>query len=291
MTQRQSPTVKRRRVAATLRDLRKRSGLNLTEAARQVEHDGTWLSRIENNENGIHTNDLKPLLAVYGIEGEEAAAVVAINRGAKTRGWWQPYKQAIPDWFSDYVGMESEAALIRTYEAQTVPGILQTERYARAVLEAAPIPMSAAEIERQVKLRMERQVVLEDGGPILRAILDEAVVRRAVGGPDVMREQIEHLLSISELTNVDVHLLSFEAGAHAGLDGPFVLLEFPPTPQPYPDTAEPRVVYVDYLAGAHYMEEPPELAAYNAAWDRLAGLAERPRKSRDDLRTIATSMI
>lgn len=290
MTTRLSPTVKRRRVAATLRDLRKRSGLSLTDAARQVEHDGTWLSRIENNDNGIHTNDLRPLLGVYGIEGEEAEAVVSINRGAKTRGWWQPYKKSIPDWFSDYVGMESEAALIRTYEVQTVPGILQTERYARAVLEAAPIPMPAAEMDRQLRLRMERQVVLDADGPILRAILDEGVVRRTVGGADVMREQIEHLLKISELTNVDVHLLSFEAGAHAGLDGPFVLLEFPPTPQPYPNTAEPRVVYVDYLAGAHYMEEPPELTAYNAAWDRLAGLADRPKKTRDTLRTIASSM-
>jgi transcriptional regulator with XRE-family HTH domain len=291
MTQRKSPTVKRRRVAATLRSLRTNTGLTLEEAGRRVAHDGTWLSRIEKAENGIHVNDLRPLLELYGITGEEAQAVIEINQGARTRGWWQPYKKDIPDWFSDYVGMESEATFIRTYEAQVVPGILQTERYARAVLEASPKPPTAAEIERLVKLRMERHATLTDNdSPQLRAIIDEGALRRIVGSGEVMREQIDHLLSMSKLNKVDLLVLPFEAGAHAGLDGPFVLFEFEAAPKGYPDTVEPRVVFIDYLAGAYYMEEPPELAVYNAAWDRLAGLADTPANSRRRLRTIAESL-
>ncbi len=292
MTQRRdSPTVKRRRVAATLRDLRKRADMTMAEAARRAEHDSTWLSRIEHAENGIHNNDLRQLLSVYGIEGVEVEAVLEINRGARKRGWWHPYSKAIPDWFSTYVGLESEASLIRTYEAQSVPGILQTESYARAVLQAAPIPESVGEIERQVRLRMERQAILDgDDPPQLRAILDEGVVRRIVGDSKIMREQLEYLLTRSSETNIDLMVLPFSAGAHAGFDGPFVLLEFPALPEPYPDTAEPRVVYVDYLTGAHYLEEPAELVMYNAAWDRLAVLADAPSRSRDVLRTIAESL-
>ncbi len=263
----------------------------MADAARLAEHDSTWLSRIEHAENGIHNNDLRQLLSVYGIDGAEAEAVLEINRGARKRGWWQPYGAAIPDWFSTYVGLESEASLIRTYEAQLVPGILQTEAYARAVLQAAPIPESAPEIERQVRLRLDRQASLDsDAPPQLRVILDESVVRRVVGGPKTMREQLDHLIAVSDETNIDIAVLPFEAGAHSGFDGPFVLLEFPPIPEPYPDTAEPRVVYVDHLTGAHYLEEPRELVLYNAAWDRLATLADTPSKSRDALRTIAESL-
>src|SRR5215510_3880640 len=165
VTRRASPTVKRRRVAATLKLLRERSGMTAAEAARQVDHDQSWLSRIESLETGIHPNDARALLAVYGVTGDAAEAVVDLARQARQRGWWHTYKESVPDWFSTFVGVESDAVVIRTFEPQTVPGLLQTEEYARAVIAAAAARRSAKDIERQVALRMDRQALLTNDDP------------------------------------------------------------------------------------------------------------------------------
>ena len=194
VAQRQSPTVKRRRLALTLRQLRGRAGLSASDAARRVDHDSSWLSRIENAEVRPHPNDVRALLDLYGVTGEQAEAVIAVARQAKQRGWWQRYGDAVPDWFASYVGMESEASVIRSYQCQMVPGLLQTEDYARAAFQGAPVPMRDDEVERQVSLRMERQAILtSDAPPMLRMVVDEAAVRRLVGGAEVIRGQIAHL--------------------------------------------------------------------------------------------------
>ena len=157
MATRQSPTVQRRRLALTLRKLRERAGYTAVDAAQRVDHDGSWLSRVETAEVRPHPNDVRALLALYGVEDDQAEAVIAVTRQAKQRGWWQRYSDVLPDWFAAYVGMESEASVIRTYECQMFPGLLQDEAYARSVFQAGPIPLRDDEVERQVSLRMERQ--------------------------------------------------------------------------------------------------------------------------------------
>lgn len=287
MTQRQSPTVRRRRLALTLRQLRDSAGLTAAEAARRVDHDASWLSRIESAEVRPHPNDVRALLSLYGVGGDQAEAVIAVARQAKQRGWWQRYTDVLPDWFSTYVGMESEASVIRTYECQMVPGLLQTEDYARAAIRGGPIPVRADEVERRVALRLERQAVLaSEEPPLLRVVVDEGVVRRMVGGPAVMRAQIARLIEAS--SNVQVLLLPYSAGV--GCDGSFVILDFPPLPEPYPDAAEDRMVYVDTLTGSLYLERPAEVYAYSAAYEQLQALSLDPRATRDALGKIMANL-
>jgi len=283
---RSSPTVKRRRLALTLRDLRSQASLSAAEAARRVDHDASWLSRIESAEVRPHPNDVRALLDLYGVTGDQAEAVLAVARQAKQRGWWQPYNDVLPDWFTTYVGMESEASVIRIYQAQAVPGLLQTEDYARATFRGAPIPMRDDEIERQVSLRMERQAVLaREDPPLLRVILDEGAVRRMVGGPATMKNQLTRLVDDTARTNIQIQMLPFGAGS--GFDGSFSILDFPPLPEPYPDAAEDRMVYVGNLTSALYLERPAEITAYAAAFEQFAAMAMPPTPTRDTLRKIA----
>ncbi len=186
--------------------------------------------------------------------------------------------------------MESEASVIRSYQCQMVPGLLQTEGYARAAIEGAPVPIRDDEIERQVALRIERQaIVAAEDHPTLLVILDEGAVRRLVGGAEVMRDQIDRLVRESTRTRIRIQLLPFSTGT--GFDGSFVMLDFPPLPDPYPDAAEGRLVYVDTLTGALYLEGPAEVSAYSAAFEQLAAAALAPRETRDRLRQIAREHI
>lgn len=232
---------------------------------------------------------MRALLSLYGVEGAQAEAVIAVARQAKQRGWWQRYTDVLPDWFAEYVGMESEASVIRTYECQMVPGLLQTEQYARAAFEGAPVPMRGDEVERQVALRLERQAILTgEDPPMLRVVIDEGAARRVVGGPEVLQQQLERLVEESTRSNVHVQLLPYSAGV--GFDGSFVILDFPPMPEPYPDAAEERMVYVDTLTGALYLERPGEITAYAAAHEQLQALALAPKPTRDTLRSIAADL-
>ncbi|MFF0722880.1 MULTISPECIES: helix-turn-helix transcriptional regulator [unclassified Micromonospora] len=290
MATRQSPTVQRRRLALTLRKLRERAGHTSADAAQQVDHDGSWLSRVENGDVRPHPNDVRALLTLYGVEGDQAEAVVAVARQAKQRGWWQRYSDVLPDWFTAYVGMESEASVIRTYECQMFPGLLQGEEYARAVFQTGPIPLRDDEIERQVSLRMERQKILaKDDPPILRVVIDEGAVRRVVGGPEVLHRQIRLLVEHSTRSNVQVQLLPYSTGL--GFDGSFVILDFPPLPAPYPDAAEEKMVYVGTLTGALYLDRPAEISAYATAHEQLQAVALGPKPTRDRLLALAEELV
>ncbi len=287
----EGPAIKRRRVAATLRERREQVGLTVTDAAKALDHDRSWLSRIENAEVKCHPNTVRLILGHYEVEHDAIEAVAAVARETRERGWYQDYTDAMPEWFGVYVGLEADASVIRSYEAQVIPGILQTEDYARALAYAAPTPEPAAATERRIQLRMARQAVLRrDDPPQLRVVLDEAVVRRMVGGQDVMRTQLEHLIEISTAPNVDIMLLPFEVGAHAGCDGRFILMDFPPLPPPYPETTRTSVVYLDTLTFAKYLEKPSELAAYSAAFERVCSAALGPAQSERLLRTMAKDM-
>lgn len=252
-------------------------------------HDASWLSRIEIADVRPHPNDVRALLALYGVTGDEAEAVIDVARQAKQRGWWQQYSDVLPAWFTTYVGMESEASMLRIYECQMVHGLLQTEEYARAVFQGAPVPMRDTEVERLVALRMERQAILgSENQPALRVILDEAAARRAVGGPKVLRAQIERLLQESERNRLQIQILPFSAGT--GFDGSFTILDFPALPAPYPDAAEDRLVYIDTLTGALYLEQPAEVASYATAFEQLCAMALSPAESRDRLRGITQEL-
>lgn len=291
MTRRASPTVKRRRVAATLRLLRERAGMTVAEAARRVDHDQSWLSRIENLESGIHPNDARALLTVFGVTGDAADAVVSVARQARQRGWWASYGDAMPDWFSNLVGMESDASAIRTYECQTVPGLLQTEEYARAAMMASAAPRQSEDIEQRVKLRIDRQALLaNEDPPLFVLVLDEAALRRTIGGKQVMHEQIERLLEEVKKPHIQIQILPFEAGAHASLNGSFVILDFPPPPEPFPRAADDRIVYTDTLLGSLYMEQPGEVAAYAAAFEQLRAEALSAERSRQLLRSVVKDL-
>lgn len=289
-SRRASPTVPTRRVAATLRAFREQADLTIAKAAEQVGHDGSWLSRIENRENRAGTGDAIALMRLYGAEDPVIDAVAEVARQARQRGWWQRYGKTIPDWFGQYLGLESDASAIREYDCQAVPGLLQTEEYARAAILAAATPALPEEIEQFVRLRIDRQELLDsDDPPQVRAVLDESVLQREVGGPRVLREQIDHLVDLAtHRPSVQVQLLANRAGAHAGMNGSFVLLDFPPPPAPYPAAAaDDRIAYVDTLLGARYFDEPGDVAAYSEVFEQIRAEALTPDESVDLLRTMA----
>lgn len=288
-TRRTSPTVKRRRVALTLRELRARAGLKAADVARAVDKDTSWLGRVEKADIYCHPNHVSALLRLYGIEGRQAEAVIEVARQAKQRGWWHRFRDAMPSDFSTFVGLENDATSLRTFENSVIPGLLQTKEYAHSLITASLVKARRTEIDRLVALRMERQALLDiDNGAEFRFVIDEAALRRLVGGQETMVSQIEHLLTVNETyQNVKISVLPLAAGAHAGIDGPFTLLEFEPPPDGYPDTSEPRVAYVETLTGAMYLESPGEISAYAAAWDGLNVAAEPPYRVPELLRTIA----
>lgn len=293
-TRRKSPTAKKRLLALTLRELAERAGLKPQDISTHVSHDSTWVTKVLNGVLTPHPNDVYVMLGLFDIDptGPQGQAILGVSKLANQRGgWWQSHVKFMPEWFSKYVGLESEANYLRIFDCQVVPGLFQTEAYARATLHSDPLPGTVERIEKQVELRIMRQDLLDlDDPPQIRAVLDEGILRRPVGGPLVMRDQIEHLLKLTERPNIQVQILPFSAGAHSGFGGPFIILAFPPMPDPYPEVADPNIVYVDLLTGAHYFEEPHEIAAYTAAWDGLTGEALGAQESRIAMRTMAQEL-
>jgi hypothetical protein len=290
-SRRASPTVPTRRVAATLRTFREQAGMTIGDAARDLGHDGSWLSRIEGRENRASVGDVIALMRLYGAKDPVIDAVAAVAKQARQRGWWQRYGKTVPDWFGQYLGLESDASAIREYDCQSVPGLLQTEDYARAAIRsAAGAPARADEVEQFVRLRIDRQEILDsDDPPQVRAVLDEAVLQREVGGPQVLREQIDHLVDlVARRPAVQVQILPNRAGAHAGMNGSFVLLDFPPPAAPYPAAAvDDRIAYVDMRLGARYFDEPGDVAAYSETFEQIRAEALPPDESVDLMRTMA----
>lgn len=273
MTQGQSPTVRRRQLGAELRRLRERAGIAAVDAGEHIGRSDSTISRFENGRVTIRQKILVRLLKLYGASEQETEALLALNRDANKRGWWHAYGDVMPPWFDVFVGLEAEAACIQTYQPQVVPGLLQTEDYARAMIEAGPSRLPDAEIDRLVALRLERQRLLtRPTPPELWVVLSEAVLRRAIGGPAVMREQLRRLREACRLPTVTLQVLPFRDGAHPGMLGPFHLLEFP-------EHTDTRVVYVEYLTGSLYLEKPEEVRRYTVVFDHLRAAALSPSQS------------
>ncbi|MEU6982365.1 helix-turn-helix transcriptional regulator [Streptomyces sp. NPDC046332] len=279
---RSAPTVGQVVLGKRLQDLRERAGLKREEAARILRVAPATIRRMETAEVALKIPYVQLLLKAYGITDSEAEAFVALTEEANLPGWWQRFHDVLPGWFSMYVSLEGAAGLIREYEPQFVPGLLQTEGYARAILRSGAVGGSTAEeIERHVALRMERQSLLtREDAPKFWVIMDETVFRRPVGdGPEVMRDQLDRLLEASELPNVTLQIAEFSSGHHPGTYGPFVLFRFA-----VPEL--PDMVYSEYLTGAVYLDARPEVASHLEVMDRMAAQAATAQRTKEILRGL-----
>jgi transcriptional regulator with XRE-family HTH domain len=268
------PTVQRLLVGAKLRRLRTDMGLSREEAAEAIRASEWKIHRLENGQVGFKERDLVDLLERYEVtDPDEVEELLTLAREANTPGWWQRYGDVLPQWFRSYVDLESAAALIRTYEGQYVPGLLQTDDYIRAVVQGAHLDESSEEVGRRVRLRMARQTVLtREHPPRLWAVVDEAALRRPVGGPGVMKGQLERLIDAAELPNVTLQVLPLDVGAHPAMVGSFSVLRFP-------DQELPDVVYLEHLTGATYLNRPDEVDQYLHVMESICVRAAAPEKS------------
>ncbi|GAA1851623.1 helix-turn-helix domain-containing protein [Actinomadura bangladeshensis] len=274
MASRTSPTVRRRRLASEMRRLRRESGKTREEAAKFADIAPATVSRIEAAVHAPKVADIMALCKFYGLDDDRTEVLVALARQSRQRGWWHQYSGSIPDWFEVYVGLEEEASEVLHYEPEAIPGLLQVEGYIRAIslagLEAPP----DEELERRVALRLKRQERLTSSdAPKVWAILNEGAIRRQVGGPETMRQQLNHLTSLSQLNHINIVVLPFSAGAHPGMHGPCTLLRFP-------EPADPDVAYVQYRRGSVYLEDPSDISHYVEVFDHLRSRALGPDESR-----------
>jgi transcriptional regulator with XRE-family HTH domain len=271
---RQTPTVRLRRLAAELRSLRASSGLTRDEVVERTGINAVTMYRIEHARVRPQTRTLRTLLDLYGVETEQQGELVGWLRDARERGWLHAYQSELPEQYMNFIGFEGEARSSWNYESLFVPGLLQTEDYARAVITGVLPFAGRDEVERRVEVRMERQNVLQNENPLeLWGIVDEAALRRQVGGNAVMRAQLRHLLHASELPNITFQVIPFEAGAHAGMPGSFVFLQFA-------DEAIPQVIYVDSMAGELFLEEVSDIRRYRLVFEHLRAVAASPDASR-----------
>ncbi|TQS45718.1 helix-turn-helix domain-containing protein [Cryptosporangium phraense] len=270
------PTVLRILLGSQLRRLREERNVSREDAGYAIRASESKISRMELGRVGFKERDVSDLLTLYGVHDEtEREALLSLAREANQPGWWHKYGDILPNWFQAYVGLEAAASLIRTYEVQFIPGLLQTEDYARAVILLANGSAPKEEIDRRVQLRMERQRLLtRASAPRFWAIIDEAVLRRPIGGRDIMRGQLEHLAKMAERANVTLQVIPFGYGGHAGAGGAFTLLRFP-------DQTLPDIVYIEQLTSALYLEKREDVDTYLESMERLAVEADSPDRSRE----------
>ncbi|HVV13672.1 helix-turn-helix transcriptional regulator [Amycolatopsis sp.] len=257
------PTVRRMVLGAQLRRLRERSGVARAEAAREIRASESKISRMELGRVGCKERDVLDLLRLYRADDAEAMAwAVDMVRQANETGWWQQFGESLPAWFDTYLGLEEAAWRIRTYEMTFVPGLLQTQAYARAVTSHGDPALEDEASAARVAVRMRRQSLLtKPSAPKLWAIFDESVLHRPVGGPPVLKAQLRHLLELLELPNVSVQIVPFERSGYAG-EGAFTVLQFA-------EPELPNVVYIEHRTGALYLERRDDVEQYGRSFDRL----------------------
>ncbi len=279
-----SPNVRRKRLGIELRRLREGCGLTCDQVGEKLDCSGPRISRIETGVIGVRPGDVRELLEIYGIGGEEADALVQLARDARKKGWWYSYGDVLPKWFEAYLGFEAEASRIRAFKPLVIPGLLQTQDYARAVLQAAPDAGSAHEISGQVALRMERQAILTRENPVdLWMVLSETALRIRVGTPEVMRAQLQHLTEITELPNVTLQVLPFSTAAHVNPVSVFNILEFS-------SSLAPDLVYLEHLTGGLFLEREEEIHRYKVEFDHLMAEAHGTKRSTTLIAEVADEL-
>jgi transcriptional regulator with XRE-family HTH domain len=276
------PTVLRILLGTQLRRLREAHGVSREHAGWEIRSSESKISRIELGRVSFKERDIADLLSLYGMADDdpERARLLAQARQANTPGWWQPYGDVMPGWFQSYLGLEAATSLIRTYEVQFIPGLLQTREYARAVVRLGHPRANDTEVERRVELRLARQKLLtRDDPPQLWVVVDEAALRRPIGGAAVLRGQVEALVEATQLPNVRLQIVPFEVGGHAAAGGAFTILRFPEE-----DLLD--VVYVEQLTSALYLDKREDIDLYAEAMERLCLDANPPGQTADMLAGI-----
>ncbi len=258
------PTALRIMLGAQLRRLREARRITLEEAGYVIRASGSKMSRLETGRVGFKSRDIADLLTLYGVtDVQEREALLELARQASAMGWWHDYADVMPTWFEPYVGLEEAASSIRCYEMQCIPDLLQTADYARAIAMLGHPARSADEIERRVSLRVARQAVITRASPAhLWMVLDEAALRRPVGGPEIMRSQLRHLMDMAHRPNVSLQVAPLTAAGHAAAGGAFTVLRFSE-----PDL--PDVVYLEQLTSALYLDKRDTVDHYMAVLERL----------------------
>ncbi|QJT02959.1 helix-turn-helix domain-containing protein [Streptomyces asoensis] len=274
MAAKNNPTVRRRRLGAELRRLRVASGLKSTEAAERLMVSQPKISHMENGNRAISPRDVRDLCAIYEVTDQQVIeSLMEMARESGQRGWWHPYGDLYD---SVYIGLETDAASLHTYAPMVVPGLLQTPAYAQAVIGETIPRLTGEQAVTHLKVRLRRQHRIYDPACPLRlwVILDESALRRVVGGPDVMREQLEHLNALGAEPHITVQVLPYTAGAHPGLAGQFSLLRFA-------DSPEAGVVYLERFTSDLYLEKPSDVRHFSVMYDHLQAQALTPDSSRD----------
>jgi transcriptional regulator with XRE-family HTH domain len=275
-------TVLRMLLGAQLRRLREAADVSSEKAGYEIRSSRSKISRMENGRVGFKIRDLEDLLTLYGVtDGQQRSEVLALARQSSAPDWWAKYSDILPGWFETYLGLESAAVGIRSFEVQFVPGLFQTEDYARAVTWLGHHSAAADEIDRRVDLRIRRQDLLtRSGPPRFWAIMDEAVLRRPYGGAAVMRAQLRRLVEAAELPHVTLQVIPFNRGGHAGASGAFSILRFQ-------ERDLPDVVYIEQLTSALYLDQRPDVEHYLEVVDQLSGEALTPADSAAFIEQVA----
>ena len=272
------PTVQRLVLGGHLRRLREEAFITTEQAASAIRGSHSKISRMEHGRVGFKDRDIADLLTLYGVNGgEERGALLKLAREANTPGWWQGYSDILPHWVEPYFGLEAAASFIRNYELQFVPGLLQTEGYARALIRLGNAA-TEDDVMRRAEARLSRQEILtREIPPRLWAVMDEGALRRSIGGKAVMREQIRHLIDMCDHPAVTLQILPFQIGAHPAMGGPFTILRFSE-----PDLRD--VVYIEQLTSALYLDKAAEVDSYLEVMEQLCLQAEPAAKTPEILK-------
>lgn len=274
------PTARRVVLGNQLRRLREAQGVSREDAGYAIRGSGSKISRLELGRVGFKERDVADLLTLYGVEDpQEHETFLDLVRQSNKPGWWHSYNDLVPTWFQEFVGLEESASRIHSYEIQFVPGLLQTERYAYAVASQGRPEAASDEVKRRVHLRMQRQRrLMLPGAPRFWAVIDESVLHRPIGGPSVLREQLEHLLEMADLPHISLQILPFELGRSTA-EGAFTILRFA-------EPEIPDIVYLEHLCGALYLDKTDEVEMYSKASHRLAVDALTPEATKKKLRSL-----
>ncbi len=278
------PTVRRIILGTQLRRLREAAGMNKSEAGYTIRASESKMRRLETGQVGFKERDVADLLTLYGVSNPvERQQFIELVKQSNQQGWWHPYTDVIPKWFEDFVGLEEAASRIQSYELMFVPGLLQTEEYARAVAGHGQPKPSDEDIERRVQLRKQRQrILIGPNAPKLWALIDESVLHRPLGGDRVLRDQIGHLLDMTGMPNISVQVVPYPRSGSAA-ESAFTLLRFA-------EPELPNVAYVEHVGGALYVERFEEIEIYGRIMDRLAISAETPEDSRQFLSKLRAEL-
>jgi transcriptional regulator with XRE-family HTH domain len=277
-----SPTVRRRRLGMELRRLREASGLMIEDVAKHLECSMSRVSRIETGKSVARIRDVRDMLDLYAVgDVDQREQLLTLAKEAQQRGWWTEYEAVLSAGLDTYVGLEASAASIRSFQTHLVPGLLQTEEYARALIRATRRTESLENVDRMIALRSRRQTMLANSDYLeMWAVIDEAVLRRPIGGLAVMRAQLTRLLEAGDLPSVTIQVLPFARGAHAGVDGAFTIIGFP-------DPTDLDVVYVDCPAGNIFLEKEKDVRRHTTWFDHLRAAALPPDESTEFISAAA----